>query len=56
MSEFGTFETCQRLQRMSVYQGQTGSDTPVIKTTRLTLMRHLLLIGGGPIGVASAYI
>ena len=22
----------------------------------LTLMRHLLLIGGGPIGVASAYI
>jgi hypothetical protein len=24
--------------------------------TRLTLMRHLLLVGGGPIGVASAYI
>jgi hypothetical protein len=36
--------------------GKTGSERPTVKTTRMTLMRHLLLIGGGPIGVASAYI
>jgi hypothetical protein len=35
--------------------GKGGSDRRTVKLTRLTL-RHLLLIGGGPVGVASACI
>ena len=38
------------------HRRKTGSGLATANMTRLTLMRHLLLIGGGPIGVASAYI
>ncbi|MEA2910570.1 MAG: hypothetical protein QOJ15_2651 [Bradyrhizobium sp.] len=42
----------------SVFQvhGVDVAGAVVVRKRVLTLMRHLLLIGGGPIGVASAYI
>jgi hypothetical protein len=49
------FETLGAVWRYPLI-GYTGSGRRSVKPARSTLVRHLLLIGGGPIGVASAYI